>query len=352
MSIVRALFHRWEHRLATRDDFERRVLPFEWGAAHLPPFGDWRVPSDDSSEAEIVALHVDRALEQSDAYFELPPIEDYRLEGDVLSFTSAAPTGVVENDLVRATYFPVSGNGDRADGPAVVVLPQWNSRVGAQAGLCRLLNHFDLTALKVALPYHEGRMPPDSRRADYTLSPNIGRTLQSVRQAVLDARACVTWLAEAGYGPIGIIGTSLGSCIAFITFAHEPLLETAVFNHISPYFADVVWHGISTRQVREGLEKGIQLDPLRRLWLPLSPYAYYERLRATQRRCLLIYGKYDLSFPPDLSLALLEDFRRLEIDHEVFALPCGHYTTAKFPFNWMDGLSISRFVSKELKKSS
>ncbi len=33
-------------------------------------------------------------------------------------------------------------------------------------------------------------------------------------------------------------------------------------------------------------------------------------------------------------------FKQLAIEHEVFELPCGHYTTAKFPFNSMDGLRI------------
>ena len=69
-----------------------------------------------------------------------------------------------------------------------------------------------------------------------------------------------------------------------------------------------------------------------------------------QRPSLLIYGRYDLSFPPDLSRELVRDFRELDIDHDVFELPCGHYTTAKFPFNWMDGLRIARFVKDKLER--
>ena len=53
---------------------------------------------------------------------------------------------------------------------------------------------------------------------------------------------------------IGILGTSLGSCLSLLTAAHEPLIRAQALNHISPYFADVVWRGLSTTHVRAGLE--------------------------------------------------------------------------------------------------
>ncbi|MGH9336322.1 MAG: hypothetical protein ACRD21_21505, partial [Vicinamibacteria bacterium] len=333
MNPVREFFHAWERRLAFRDDYERRVLAFDWGVEHLPSFSRWRAPGRVSNPSEARAVvhdHASAVLGFSEEYFAIEPIPDFALDGHRLRFTSPAVSGFAENDAAHADYFPASKNG-AGPGPAVLVLPQWNAREGAQEGLCRLLNRFGLTALKLALPYHEERRPRELSRADHTLSPNIGRTLQSCRQAVLDSRAAISWLHDGGHGPLGIVGTSLGSCIAFITVAHEERLSAGVFNHISPFFADVVWRGISTRHVREGLEPGVALEELRKLWLPLSPFSYYQRLARRGSPSLLVYGRYDLSFPPDLSLELLRDFQRLRIEHESFALPCGHYTTAKFP---------------------
>lgn len=344
--MIRSFFHAWERRLAITDDFERRILPFDWGPEFLPSFGSWTNSGNGADPRETLHEHVRRALAESEAYFELPPVSDFVLEGDDLTFTSPVPTGVDANDRVHAKLY--CAGTVASQGPAVVVLPHWNAKEGAQDGLCKLLNRFGVSALKLVLPYHERRMPEGLVRADFTLSPNVGRTLQSCRQAVLDARAAVSWLHMSGYGPLGIVGTSLGSAIAFVVNAHEPRLEAAVFNHVSPYFADVVWRGISTRQVREGLERGVELDELRTLWLPLSPFSYYEHLARRRRPSLLIYGRYDLSFPPDLSRELLRDFQKLEIDHDVYELPCGHYTTAKFPFNWMDGLRIARFLKAKL----
>lgn len=355
MLSIESLFHAWERRLAFRDDPERRVLDFEWGVDYLPRFGRWKrlAGAEWGTEVEILSRHVESALAHSDEYFATPPVADFHLDGGRLRFTSPALSGVRENDVVHADYFPLARDErvhrDAAPAsPAVVVLPQWNAKQGAQEGLSRLLNRFGIAALKLALPYHEGRMPPELVRADYTLSPNVGRTLQACRQAVLDTRAALTWLRDRGHAPLGIIGTSLGSCIAFITFAHDERLDAGVFNHVSPFFADVVWRGISTRQVREGLEQGVELRTLRRLWLPLSPFSYYRRLKAREKPTLLVHGRYDLSFPPDLSAELLHEFVRLGIEHESFELPCGHYTTAKFPFNWMDGLRIATFLRSRL----
>ena len=54
MSLARSLFYAWEKRLAFKDDPERRVLDFQWGAEFLPPFGSWHpVPSIYSSASPM-----------------------------------------------------------------------------------------------------------------------------------------------------------------------------------------------------------------------------------------------------------------------------------------------------------
>src|SRR5260370_27053765 len=122
-------------------------------------------------------------------------------------------------------------------------------------------------------------MPPELPRADYIVSANVARTVQVCGQAVLDARRAIAWLAQQGYDRIGILGSSLGSCLALLTTAHEPLIRAQALNHISPFFADVVWRGLSTEHVRQGLDGRITLDHLRELWAPISPWWYLERLR-------------------------------------------------------------------------
>jgi hypothetical protein len=349
--VISRVFHEWERRLASGS--ERVVRPFEWGAewlhqhhALVPGASGQPGSVRDAarSEAEILDDWAAAMVAGSDQFFAVEPADAYELRGDRLTFESAIVTPHAENNIVRARFFPDSSA--RGKRRAVVVLPQWNADAGGHVGLCRLLNRFRLTALRLSLPYHDERMPPELTRADYIVSSNIGRTAQVCRQAVLDARRAVAWLARRGYESIGILGTSLGSCLAMLTAAHEPLLKAAALNHISPYFADVVWEGLSTTHVRDGLAGNIDLERLRRIWLPISPFPYLDRVR--DKRLLLVYARYDLTFPVQLSKMLVDEFRRRKIEHELAVLPCGHYSTGVTPFKWIDGLVLCRFLNRNL----
>jgi hypothetical protein len=336
--VIARAFHRWERRLASSAT-DRVARPFEWGLDWL---SDQHLPAGDP--ASVIAAWGEATVADSAPFFAVTPAEDYALDGDMLTFTSAIDTPHPENNVVRARLFPdLSARGRRR---AVLVLPQWNSNAEGHVGLCRLLNRFGITALRLSMPYHDARMPPELTRADYIVSANVGRTAQVCRQAVLDARRAIHWLHASGYESIGILGTSLGSCLSMLTTAHEPLVKAAALNHISPYFADVVWHGLSTMHVRETLEGNVPLDALRRMWLPISPLPFLDRVRG--REILLVYALYDLTFPVDLSRKLVSAFRSHAIDHRLLVLPCGHYSTGVTPFKWMDGIALCRFLSRAL----
>jgi len=344
--MLQALFHAWERRLASTTK-DRIVRPFEWGLDWMP--GDAGVASP---PAGLVGEWVTQVMADTDAFYTPAPTTEYALraapdEGEQwLTFPSAIETPHPANNTVHCRIFHARENPDRAHRAAVVVLPQWNSDAGGHVGLCRLLTMSGLTALRLSLPYHDLRMPPELHRADYIVSSNIVRTVQVCRQAVLDARRAIAWLHSQGYDRIGILGSSLGSCLSLLTTAHEPLVRAQALNHISPYFADVVWRGISTSHVREGLDGHIELDLLRELWQPISPSNFIERLRG--RQTLLVYARYDLTFPVDLSRELVRQFEEQNIPHEVAVLRCGHYTTGVTPFKFIDGWILSRFLRRAL----
>ena len=343
--MIAKFFHAWERRLAsvTKD---RVVRPFEWGL-------DWIEANGHAREAPAETILLDwasHALSDSQKFFDIPDTSDYTFKPQsggatgALSFPSPMRTPHPENNTVHALYFrsAPANKGRRA----VVVLPQWNADPSGHVGLCQLLNRFGLSALRLTLPYHDARRPPELNRADYIVSSNVGRTLQVCRQAVMDTRRAVAWLHKQGYARIGILGTSLGSCLSLLTAAHEPLIRAQALNHISPYFADVVWRGLSTRHVRTGLDGHVDLDTLRTMWLPISPQVYLERVRG--KKTLLIYARYDLSFPVDLSRDLVAEFERRGIPHEVGVLPCGHYSTGLTPFKYLDGFWLARFLDRNL----
>ena len=73
-------------------------------------------------------------------------------------------------------------------------------------------------------------MPPELQRADYAVSSNVARTVHATRQAVIDVRSAADWLEQQGYESIGLVGTSLGSCYAFLASTHDSRLKVNVFN--------------------------------------------------------------------------------------------------------------------------
>jgi dienelactone hydrolase len=350
--VVEKLFHAWERRLASVTK-NRVVRPFEWGLDWTPPNGH----GPDTHPSSVLKKWVAEIMADTDAFFTPAPSGTCELApgpretGRALTFQSALVTPHPENNTARCRYFEAEAARGRARGrgPAVLVLPQWNADRGGHVGLCRLLAWNGISALRLTLPYHDERMPSELQRADYIVSANVARTLQVCRQAVLDARLAIRWLGERGHSPIGILGTSLGSCLALLTTAHEPLVRAQALNHISPHFADVVWRGLSTEHVRQGLDGEIDLDLLRTLWKPISPRWYLDRLH--DRKTLLVYARYDLTFPVDLSEDLVKEFRARGVPHHVSVLPCGHYSTGKAPFKFVDGWVLTRFLKRALTPS-
>ncbi|HYM26010.1 MAG TPA: hypothetical protein VEU08_22490, partial [Vicinamibacterales bacterium] len=155
------LMHTWERRLVavTKD---RVVRPFEWGLDWIPANGH----RSDAAPQEILADWVSSVMSDTDAFFATPPSVEYSYsppasaeETGLLAFPSAFDTPHAENNTVYCRYFEARTNA--ASRAAVLVLPQWNAGDDGHVGLCRLLNWNGMSALRLSLPYHHRRMPPE-----------------------------------------------------------------------------------------------------------------------------------------------------------------------------------------------
>jgi len=347
--MLKRYMHNKERHFAMLDD-NRVSQPFEWGTEYITDHSNGDDPK------KLFSDFSKDTLEHSEDFFFSPIVNNYELIinnysteksgiGD-LTWTSGVTTPSPENNTVYAKYFPTDNNKKSA----VLVLPHWNAKAGTYFDLCKIFNKVGMSALRLTLPYHEERMPPELERAEYLVAPNVGRTLQSLQQAVVDTRSAVKWLKEQGYEKIGIVGTSIGSCVGFFAFTHDMQIDTAVFNHVSGYPADVVWHGLSTYHVKESMDGNIALDDLREYWLPISPMAYMDRLaKLPPRPQRYIYTLYDLSFPVDLSRDTLKALKAHKIKHSAVTIPCGHYTLGVKPWVYYDGYKIVSFLRKHLK---
>jgi dienelactone hydrolase len=391
--------YEWETRLTTRDE-NRVVRPLEWGFEWIAPFlrlhgfsaaipDPERDSRPEALEAAMVRIN-ELLVAHSDVFFGYQTPSDFRLEerypelfptnvrpetlahaaavrqriaggqaekAHFLRFTSPERTPYPENDLVNARWYPAPAHRDPArPKQAIVILPQWNSDAFSHNLLCALANRMGVSALRLSMPYHDVRRPRELERSDYAVSANIGRTISACRQAVVDIRCCLDWLESQGYEHFGVLGTSLGSCYAFLASAHDPRLRVNAFNHASTGFGDVVWAGQSTRHIHQALEQaGLTQERLGTLWSAISPVSYFSRFlgpdgHAQGKNCLLVYADYDLTFPREYSLQVIEAFRQHGVRFEARVLPCGHYTTGETPFKFIDGWHLGWFVFRAFKQ--
>jgi hypothetical protein len=371
----------WELALTTRDS-NRIVRPLEWGFDWLPPLaGAAGYPSD---QARMMALSR-QLVRDSETFFGYQTPTDFRLEtrhpqlfptnvrpetlaqdaelkrkakdgelrqAQFLRFTSPSRTPHAENDQVNARWFPAPARSDqRMPRQAVIVLPQWNADGLAHNALCEIFNRFGISCLRLSKPYHDIRRPAELERSDYAVSANIGRTMAACQQGVVDIRSCCDWLNQQGYDQLGVLGTSLGSCYAFIAAAHDVRLRVCAFNHAANSFGDVVWTGQSTRHIREGFAAaGLTQETLREIFQAISPSSYMERFAATSRRTLVVHATYDLTFIEQFSLDVLRDFDRLGVEYVSKVLPCGHYSTGETPYKFLDAWYLSTFIRSSFRR--
>jgi hypothetical protein len=404
--------YEWETRLTTRDE-NRIVRPLEWGFEWLESFLESHgfsaaLPTSeamrDDAAAEAALVRINQLLiRNSDVFFGYERPTDFRLEdrhpelfptnvrpetlakdaeikrlaaegrtskAKFLRFTSPERTPHPENDLVNARWYPAHHPSDIDPSPgtpkpkhkdprrpkqAIVVMPQWNADAFSHNALCAIFNRMGISALRLSKPYHDIRRPAELERADYAVSANIGRTISACRQAVVDIRCCIDWLETQGYEQFGVLGTSLGSCYAFLASAHDKRIRVNAFNHASTAFGDVVWAGQSTRHIRKALEDAnLSQDRIRALYSAISPVSYYDRIASAEvdglaKKVLLVYADYDLTFPKEYSLQVVDAFTRVGLNFEKRVLPCGHYTTGETPFQYMDGWYMGSFVYRAFK---
>ena len=383
---------RWETALTFKDS-NRIVRPLEWGFDWLSEFvpglegvGEDALAGADQAAnlARMIAVN-EEIVARADEFFSYATPSDFRLEerhpllfptnvrpetlseeaevrrraaagetGKVqfLRFTSPVRTKYPENDVVNARWYPASAESQKGKPKqAMIVMPQWNADAFSHNALCTLFNRSGISALRLSKPYHDIRRPAELERSDYAVSSNIGRTAAACRQAVVDIRSCIDWLESQGYEQFGVLGTSLGSCYAFIAAAHDERIKVCAFNHASTWFGDVVWTGQSTRHIRAAFEEaGLTREDVNSVFKVVSPMAYMEKFAALPKRVLVVHATYDLTFLREFSMEVLANFKRLGIDFVSKVLPCGHYTTGETPYKFLDGWYLGWFVHQSFRR--
>lgn len=338
------MFHnwldRWDERRAKRGEEGKKATVFALDAERAFS-GAAKIGS-----IEEFCLLADQAVADP-TFFDEPNGSDqgFQRRDGWLKFPSDITTDIEENNVVWARITD-SGSFDHA----IVVFHHWNA--SARNGqIAKFFSRRGITVVEIAMPYHLERRRPGSSHADYMLSANLGRTIQSIRQAVWDGRKLIRWLKSEGYREISVLGMSLGSWVAGLIAAHDPAVSKASLFLTAGSLADMVWTGRATRSIRASLEPRIELTDLRRAWAPLNMENYANRLARPDLKLHVVLAKRDTVVLPALSDRFMHILAGAGAKPSTFRLNCGHYSLAMPLYVLLAGLSWKRFVSQEYARA-
>ncbi|RWX64032.1 dienelactone hydrolase-related enzyme [Mesorhizobium sp. M2A.F.Ca.ET.039.01.1.1] len=325
---------RWDERRARRGEEGKKTTDFILDADRAFP-GAGKIAS-----VEEFCVLADQAVADP-AFFDEPSESDQgfeRTEG-WLKFPSDIATDIAANNVVWAKITE-SGSFDRA----MVIFHHWNASARNRQ-IASFFSRRGITVVEIAMPYHFERSRPGSLHADYMLSSNLGRTIQSIRQGVLDGRKLIHWLKSEGCREISVLGMSLGAWVAGLIAAHDPAVSKASLFLTAGSLADMVWIGRATRSIRDSLEPAIELTDLRRAWGPLNLENYAHSLARPDLDLHVVLAKRDKVVLPALSARFMQRLEDTGARPDILELNCGHYSLAIPPYILLAGLSLKRFLS-------
>ena len=184
----------------------------------------------------------------------------------------ADATPVGENRMAHVRWWRHAGRGT----PAVVCLHGYASgdpRIDRLAFGVRALYDAGLDVLLFTLPFHGRRKPRGARKSgEAFFARNLARTNEAFAQTVFEVRALMRHLEQAGSGPIGAFGMSLGAYVTALLAAVEPRVAFAIAMIPVISLTDLVWGEPIHRFRRQEVEaQGISLACFRELWQVHAP---------------------------------------------------------------------------------
>ncbi len=245
--------------------------------------------------------------------YELTPLRELPVCGmtiSALTFPSPVTTPVPENNTVYAEYYRPNGTGPF---PAVVVLDITGGDQSLSRNISRVLAQNRVAALFVQMAYYPPRRPPNSRLR--LLSTNFARTIDAVRQTVLDCRCAAAWLAsrpDIDAKRVGILGTSLGSFIAALTGEMDERISRVAIVLGGGGLVDAYYdHPLAERYRKPFEALGGTKQLVKDAIAPVDPITCAANLR--NRKVLMIAARRDEVVPPSAAKALWQQLGKPKI---------------------------------------
>jgi dienelactone hydrolase len=281
--------------------------------------GMLKVPADDA-KSDIVERY---RMKDYAGEYKLTPRYDLRHSGVMvydLTFPSPVKSNVLENNTVYAEYFVPKTQGKY---PAVIVLDIMQGNQLIARGEAMWLAQNGVAAIVVLLPYYNERRPLGSKMK--LVSTDIVRTLDGIRQGVLDCRCAAAWLAgrpEVNAERLGMVGTSLGSFLTALTSANEPRIKNVCLLLGGGGLVDAYYDHPKAKPVTEWVDLLGGKALVKKLIAPVDPITYAAQLKG--KNLLMVAAKNDEIVPPRAATQLWEATGK----QRIIWLDAGHVTAA------------------------
>lgn len=277
-------------------------------------------------------------LDYREALFESSLAERGAREFDV-SFPSPLKSPFPANDTVWGRYWLPAGAGPH---PAVLVLGVMAaSNDFIEMRFVRRLVKDGFAVLLMETPYQFRRRPdPLMPSGQVFLARTAPALARNFRQAALDARRSLSWLAgrgEVDRRRIGLLGVSLGALVSAAVYSVDATPRYAVFMLGGADFpALALESGMTGPFIRQA---GIRPEELRKAWKGIDPTDYVPA--NLTKPALLINAVWDRVIPRRAALALRHSFPAAEQTW----VPLGHYASV-LHLMW-----VPRYVSRRLREN-
>ncbi len=268
----------------------------------MPEAGSFKFDGKNDEKAGVAERYRMPAREFE---FKLAPRHDLKLTGVRvfdLTFPSPIKTDIPENNTVYCELFLPPGDGPF---PVAIVLDILQGNALIARGQCMYMAQHGVAGMVVYMAHYGPRRPPNS---DVRLiSTDIFKSIEGVKQTVLDCRCAVSWLVsrpEFDHDNIGIAGTSLGSLVGAVVAGNEPRIKNVCLMLTGGGLVDAYYDHPKAAPFRPLVDLVGGKFTIKLLIAPVDPITYAKQLK--EKNLLMICASRDDIVPPSAAKKLWE----------------------------------------------
>ena len=277
----------------------------------------WRLRHHAVTRERLEAYLDQCATLNHESYYTLPAPGSgseatWRRDGNRLSWSSPLQGPFSENNMAQADIYDAK---DTVAAPTLILLHALMS--ANDLGYRRIAAHFNKRGWNVLfphLPYHYSRRPKGYANGVLSITSDLVRNAETLRQSVIELRQLISWARQRGSRRIALLATSYGAWVAALTLSQEMTDFTILLQPVADVTHSTFGSPASRMMAALLKRNGIESDSIARHAHLSSPFALTPL--TPPDRIVIIGGKHDRLSPSESLQSLCDSWggtRYLEV---------------------------------------